>query len=231
MTMPVKTMLFATGDSVDYTPVAAAAAGSPVQHAGRVGVPASDIPAGRLGSLRVTGLFRGRKVTGAATRGQILGWDADADPVGGDAGTGAYTVDPAAMDYPVGTVEVDAAESDANVVFRLNHYERASLVPPGVKPGAVSVAADELAIPVTHAAALKTTGADAEALTLAGGTPGQILSVQCEAHGGGDGTLTPETATGFTTVTFDAAGEQVTLLYLDDTLGWIVLGAVGATVA
>ena len=90
-----------------------------------------------------------------------------------------------------------------------------------------TVAADVLAIPVTHAYVAKTTGADAEALTLADGTPGQILVINLVTDGGGDGTLTPATATGWATIVFADASDQATLLYVDDTIGWVLLGAKG----
>ena len=61
---------------------------------------------------------------------------------------------------------------------------------------AIAVAADVLAIPVTHAHVAKTTGGDGEALTLANGKPNQILSIIITVDGGGTGTLTPATATG-----------------------------------
>ena len=87
-----------------------------------------------------------------------------------------------------------------------------------------TVAADVLAIPVTHPTVIKTTGADAEALTLANGTPGQCLKIILGTDGGGDGTLTPATATGFATIVFADAGDQVSLFYVDDTIGWIIDG-------
>jgi hypothetical protein len=88
-------------------------------------------------------------------------------------------------------------------------------------------AADSLAIPVTHGYVAKTTGADAEALTLANGYPGQVLVINLTTDGGGDGTLTPATATGWATIVFADAGDQATLLYVDDSIGWILLGAKG----
>ena len=94
---------------------------------------------------------------------------------------------------------------------------------------ATTVAADVLAIPVTHAYVAKTTGGDAEALTLANGTPGQVLVIHLTTDGGGDGTLTPTTKTGFTTIVFADAGDQAVLLYVDDTIGWILLAYKGLT--
>ena len=98
-----------------------------------------------------------------------------------------------------------------------------------VAPGdvaAVAVAADALAIPVTHAVVNKTAGGDAEALTLANGAPGQTLMINLVA-GAGDCTLTPTTCTGFATIVFADAGDQAVLHYINDTVGWIILGLAG----
>jgi hypothetical protein len=88
-------------------------------------------------------------------------------------------------------------------------------------------AADSLAIPVTHFYVTKTTGADAEALTLANGEPSQILCITLGTDGGGDGTLTPATATGWATIVLADAGDRAVLMYVDDTVGWIILGLSG----
>jgi len=92
-----------------------------------------------------------------------------------------------------------------------------------------TVAADVLAIPVTHAYVAKTTGGDAEALTLADGKPSQILVINLVTDGNGDGTLTPATATGWATIVFADAGDQAVLMYVDDIIGWIILSATGAS--
>ena len=90
-----------------------------------------------------------------------------------------------------------------------------------------TVDADELAIPVTHAYVAKTTGADAEALTLADGVPGQLLVIYLATDGGGDGTLTPTTATGWATIVFADAGDQAVLYYVDDSAGWRIWSLTG----
>jgi len=97
----------------------------------------------------------------------------------------------------------------------------------GFKSGATTSAADSLAIPVTHGVVAKTTGGDAEALTLANGEPGQLLMIYLAVDGNGDGTLTPTTKSGFATIVFADAGDQVVLLYVDDTVGWVIVGAAG----
>lgn len=47
---------------------------------------------------------------------------------------------------------------------------------------------------------------------------------------GGSWIVTPVTRTGFNYITFDAVGETVTLLYVNDTIGWIIIANEGATV-
>jgi len=93
---------------------------------------------------------------------------------------------------------------------------------------ATTVAADVLVIPVTHAHVAKTTGADAEALTLANGKPNQVLSIILSVDGTGDGTLTPATSTGWSTIVFADALDQAVLFYVDDSVGWRIWSLTGA---
>jgi len=93
----------------------------------------------------------------------------------------------------------------------------------------LAVAADVLAMPVTHPIISKTTGGDAEALTLADGQPGQLLVIILATDGGGDGTLTPTTKTGFATIVFADAGDRAVLMYVDDTIGWIIISLSGVS--
>ncbi|GAA5137431.1 hypothetical protein GCM10023213_14090 [Prosthecobacter algae] len=98
---------------------------------------------------------------------------------------------------------------------------------PVVQPnGKATVAGGTLAIPVTRRIASKTTGG-AEALTLADGLPGQQLTVIL-ATDGGDGTLTPTTKTGFTSIVFADVGDTAHLLFVDATVGWTIQGLSGA---
>ena len=91
----------------------------------------------------------------------------------------------------------------------------------------VNVAAGVLAIPVTHAIVNKTTGGDNEDLTLANGKPGQVLQVIITVAGGGIGTLTPATKTGFSAIALTDLSDKATLYYVNDTVGWIILGLSG----
>ncbi len=97
------------------------------------------------------------------------------------------------------------------------------------KNGTTTSIADSLAIPLTHGIVIKTTGGDAEALTLADGEPGQVLNIKLGTDGGGDGTLTPATSTGFSTIVFADAGDQVSLHFVDFTVGWVLMGCFGLT--
>lgn len=75
----------------------------------------------------------------------------------------------------------------------------------------------------------KVTSTGANALTLADGTDGQVKIIVMVVDGG-DATLTPTTKTGFSTITFNDAGDGVTLVYTTTT-GWICAGNNGATLA
>lgn len=108
--------------------------------------------------------------------------------------------------------------------FELIHHSLVTEYPEDLE---ADVAADVLAIPVTHPIVNKTTGADAEALTLADGLPGQGLIIYLGTDGGGSGTLTPATATGWATIVFADAGDRAVLLYVDDTIGWVIIGLSG----
>jgi hypothetical protein len=71
-----------------------------------------------------------------------------------------------------------------------------------------------------------TTGANA--LTLANGSAGQVKIITMIVDGG-NGTLTPTTLAGGTTITFNDVGDGVVLVY--GTAGWVVVGNNGATIA
>jgi len=63
------------------------------------------------------------------------------------------------------------------------------------------------------------------------GKPGQmIVLLAITVEGSGTWIVTPETSLTFNTLTFDAVGEQTTLLYVNDTVGWVVQSTVGTTV-
>lgn len=68
-------------------------------------------------------------------------------------------------------------------------------------------------------------------LTFGNGYPGQLMFLVAEPLSD-TGTLTIDVTTqfGWTSISMDTIGDTVTLLYVDDTLGWIVAAAQGVTI-
>jgi hypothetical protein len=85
----------------------------------------------------------------------------------------------------------------------------------------------EMKVGASEAGALGYTPGGSTTMTLANGTPGQVLTIDLATDGGGDGTLTPTTKSGFTSIVFADAGDNATLKYIDDTVGWVILGTAG----
>ena len=73
-------------------------------------------------------------------------------------------------------------------------------------------AADSLAIPITASIVHKTTGGDAEALTVAAGTQGQLLMIVLITDGGGTGTIAAS-STVADTIAFADAEDTAQLLF------------------
>ena len=73
--------------------------------------------------------------------------------------------------------------------------------------------------------------------TLADGEPGQMVTIMLTGRTSGywmitddDPTATQITKTGWDDILFDAVLDSVTLLYVDDSIGWIIVGNVGCTI-
>ena len=80
---------------------------------------------------------------------------------------------------------------------------------------------------VTGVTEVTTTAADA--LTLANGTVGQIKIIVMKVDGG-DGTITPVTFAGGTTIAMNDVGDSVMLTYAT-TIGWVLVANNGCTIA
>lgn len=76
---------------VDYTPGSAVSAGQVVVIGSLLGFAEVDIEANRLGALAIGGVFDVVKANEEITAGAAVYWDADGNPYGGTAGTGAAT--------------------------------------------------------------------------------------------------------------------------------------------
>lgn len=97
--------------------------------------------------------------------------------------------------------------------------------------GSISMTTTDTTVSTSYALVKKEIGVQVGlAGTLANGEPGQILTVLITLRAGsGTYVLSPTTTLGFTSLTFDAAGEYATLLYIDDTSGWVIV-ATNATI-
>jgi hypothetical protein len=94
--------------------------------------------------------------------------------------------------------------------------------------GATSMSTSTLIIPVTYDYVRKDINAIADPAystgTLAKGVAGQLLTIFI-THVGSSGTwtVTPALATGWATIQFNLAKQQALLLYVNDTVGWVIL--------
>ena len=147
--------------------------------------------------------------TGAAGNVTISAGDEGA---AGSAGT---------VNLATGTVSTVGIQVDASQnVLIPNGFLRYSETPQSlVGAGSIDV--------VTQITTFTDTGANA--LTLADGVQGQTKFICQIATAGGAGTLTPTNLAGGTTITFDAIGESVHLLFTNSS--WYVIGISGATIA
>lgn len=103
------------GESIDYTPGSAVAAGDVVVQGDLVGVAKKDIKANELGALAVEGVFDFPKATGASTAiavGKTVYWDVADGEAKEDDETGANKL--------IGKTVLAAADGDAYVRVRLS---------------------------------------------------------------------------------------------------------------
>ena len=83
-----------------------------------------------------------------------------------------------------------------------------------------TMAADALAVPITASICHKTSGGDAETLTIVAGTSGQVLIIVMIVDGGGTATLSGAQING--SVAFSDVGHAATLLYTNSK--WNMIG-------
>jgi hypothetical protein len=187
------------------------------------------------GKVAATGTYPlGQALTAAGADNDIIEVDDFTSPVGAgilatlfDAQTVlAATEDNTPAALTVGVQTVVGRITGGNIAA-LTGAQLLGIIAP-ITWTATTSAADSLAIPITHRSVNKTTGADAEALSLANGAfLGQRLSINLVTDGGGDGTLTPTTKSGFATIVFADAGDFAELEWT--TAGWRIVGIGGLT--
>jgi len=102
----------------------------------------------------------------------------------------------------------------------------------GIRLGTVSTRSGAGAVPVTNSVCELTTSGTGQAITLADGVLGQLLTIVYRAEGAGADTavLTPANRAGYSTITFNALGDTVTLLFTGAG-AWYIVGVRGVTVA
>lgn len=104
-------------------------------------------------------------------------------------------------------------------------YTQGLVLPP------VAQTATAAAVSTVYTTTALTTTAPAQAITLANGNVGMVkIITHVATSGSGTAVLTPATRTGFSTITFTNVGDTVTLQFYTS-LGWMIMGVRGATVA
>ena len=125
--MPTATFV-QSGDQIDHTPSSAVAAGAVVVQGNLVGVAKQPIAANALGALAVTGVFRGPKDSSNITAvGTMLYWDEDGDPVGGVAGSGAFTTTATGNTFAGWALEIAGAGVGTVLFFLRSANDKSSL--------------------------------------------------------------------------------------------------------
>jgi predicted RecA/RadA family phage recombinase len=118
--MITEAKVYKQGDVLDHTPVSALVGGQVISVGGLAAIAQTDIAAGALGSIVISGLVKFRAAAVAGEAGDPVGWDENGTGVDGN--TGALTVNPATWDFVVGSLAKDLAATDGEAVVRMNQF-------------------------------------------------------------------------------------------------------------
>lgn len=172
------------GNSIDYTPSSAVAGGQVVVQNSLVGIANGAIAANTLGSLAIVGVFDVVKATGAVNPGAAVYWDADGNPVGGVAGTGAATTTSGGNTF-MGKAAIAAGADDATVRVRLEGVATASNTIHEDLTNVIADPGNAGTIPITDSGTCQIVTTGAETRTLAAPTDvGQVLCLTMKTDGG-----------------------------------------------
>jgi len=214
------------GEAIDYTPLAAVAAGDVVVQGDLVGVARTPIAANALGSLALEGVFDFAKAAGggsAIAAGVTVYWD----------GANKVATATSVGNKQLGKVVRASADADATVRVKLDSMAAAANNP---LTAAIADPGNAGAIPVTASGHCEIVTAGAETRTLAAPTfNGQELLLSMKTDGG-DAVITCATTvnqTGNNTITLNDAGDAVRLVAKQNgaNLRWSVVSNDGATLA
>ena len=122
------------------------------------------------------------------------------------------------------TVSGDATVTGTvtSVAYRLSTSEKVAIIDPDVD----TMAAGDTTISYDYGIWSKTASGD-ETLTLTNGTAGDMIVIQYARGNGGNVTVVANTQTGWSTGYLNSVGDSITFQYIDDTVGWIVIGSAG----
>ncbi|MEP0846061.1 MAG: DUF2190 family protein [Phycisphaerae bacterium] len=204
------------GDTIDYTPGSAVAAGAVVIQGPLVGIAEVPIAANALGALAVAGVFDIVKVNGSISAGAAVYWDADGDPQGGAAGSGALTTTSTDNTF-VGWAVAAAGATDEKVPVKLGNVTGVTVY--NDLENVIADPGDGEAIPVDDSGSCQLVTAGAETRTLAAPLRvGQLLALSMKTDGG-NCVVTAAAAvneTGNNTLTFDNTGEVIILVGIEE---------------
>lgn len=170
-----------SGDTIDYTPVAAVTAGDVIVVGTIPAVAPCNIAAGVPGVLKVGGKWKVPKDTSTFTQGDSVHWDTDGSPVTGTALSGAATSTTSGNNL-MGMAAADAATGDSYVYVVLTAAKRTTTIAGSISTSDITGSDSSLGI----AGLGSTTGG---AVAIAGGTSstGGVAGGAVTATGGTGG--------------------------------------------
>ncbi len=207
------TLLYGEPLMIDYTPGSAVNAGDPKVVNGHVRILHDDLDASEAGAISAgRAIYRGVKDNSNIADGDAVYWDADGDPVGGTAGTGAFTTSASGNTFCGQAVA--AAGVSAKTVDFLHTDVPSSLTVRSEISRSIADPGNAAAIPVTESGSVQIVTTGAQTRTIAAPTfVGQELLV-CMKTDGGDCVITVATGvnqTGNNTITLNDAGDSIRL--------------------
>lgn len=210
-------LLHSEGETIDYTPVSAVAAGEVVLFGTRPLIAPVAIAAGVKGVLAASGIWKVPKTSATFSAGDALYWDVDGNPYGGTAGSGAisptYT-----HGYLIGMAVVDGGATDTYAYVRLTAVVLTATI-------AGSMTADDItgsdsALAITGLAAVNATDAGG-AVSIVGGIGG--------ATSGAGGAITITSGAGTNNAASGAVSIDAGAKHGTGTAGAITIGGTNAS--
>jgi hypothetical protein len=111
--------------------------------------------------------------------------------------------------------------------MEFRHHNKVTEYPSSATVTQVTSGATDTCV-LTHPIVLVNSNDNAVALALPDGEKGQMLTIiSADAN---DIAVTPATSTLFATVVLAIVGDQCTLQYVDDTVGWMIVGLISVIV-